>query len=184
MSGGRRIALFGGSFNPPHVGHVLAAAWALSTADVHELWVLPTFAHAFNKQLAPFEHRLRMAALAFSTLEDVKVSDLESRMTGPSYTVLTLERLRRDHPGVSWRLMIGTDLVDQIPSWHQGERIPELAELLVVGRGGHLRGENDLAMPEVSSTDVRERLASGRPAEALVPRAVLDYIAANHLYQA
>ncbi|MBX3273313.1 MAG: nicotinate (nicotinamide) nucleotide adenylyltransferase [Sandaracinaceae bacterium] len=176
------IALFGGSFDPPHVGHVLAATWALSTAAIDELVVMPAFDHAFDKPLTPFAHRLRMAELAFAPLRAVTVSDLEARLGGASYTVRTLEHLRQERPDASWRLLVGTDLVTQIPRWHEGHRIPSLAGLVVVGRGGFERGEEDLHMPEVSSSEVRRRLRAGEPAEALVPREVLGYIAEHGLY--
>jgi len=178
-----RVALFGGSFDPPHVGHVLAASWVLATTDVHALWLLPTYDHPFDKDLTAFEHRRRMCELAFAPLRGVTVNDVESRMKGESYTVLTLERLSSEHPGVAWKLMIGTDLVEQIPRWHQGHRIEELAELLVVGRGGHEPSESEIAMPAVSSTDVRQRLRAGLGVASRVPRSVLAYIEEHGLYR-
>ncbi|MCB9594337.1 MAG: nicotinate (nicotinamide) nucleotide adenylyltransferase [Sandaracinaceae bacterium] len=178
----RTVALFGGSFDPPHLGHVLAATWVLSTSAVDELLVMPAFDHAFDKPLTAFEHRMRMAALAFAPLRAARVSDLEARLGGESYTVRTLEHLRAEEPDAAWRLVVGTDLVASIPRWHQGHRIPELCELLVVGRGGFARGEEDLLMPEVSSTEVRRRLRAGEPADALVPHAVLAYAAEHGLY--
>jgi len=178
------LAVFGGSFDPPHVGHVLAASWVLCTAAVDRLLVVPAFAHAFGKELAPFEHRRAMCELAFDPLRGVTVSDVEARAGGPSYTVHTLERLRAAHPGATLRLVIGSDLVEQVPTWHEGHRVPELAPLLVVGRGGHVRGTEDVSMPEVSSSEVRRRLAGDEPADALVPRAVLAYAREKGLYRA
>ncbi len=178
----RSAALFGGSFDPPHLGHLLAATWALATHELDELLVVPAFDHAFDKELTPFEHRLRMAELAFAPLRAARVSDLEARMGGESFTVRTLERLRDERPEVRWHLVVGTDIVDQIPRWHEGHRIPELCDLLVVGRGGYGRAADDLLMPEVSSTDVRRRLRAGAPADALVPRTVLAYVAEHGLY--
>lgn len=176
------VAFFGGSFDPPHVGHVLAACWVLATSDVDEVLVVPTFQHPFEKRLEPFAHRRRMAELAFAPLRGVRVSDVEERMGGSSYTVRTLERLREERPDRDWRLMIGSDLVEQIPTWHEGSRIPELASLLVVGRGGHADGVEDILMPQVSSTEVRRRVRAGEPADALVPRPVLRYIREHGLY--
>lgn len=176
-------AIFGGSFDPPHVGHVLAAAWVRSTADVDAIVVIPALEHAFGKPLAPFAHRRRMCELAFAPIAGVTVSDLEARLGGASYTVRTLEELSRRSPGVKLKLVIGSDLVDQVPSWHQGHRVPELAELLVVGRGGHENGDHQLVMPEVSSTDVRERLRTGKSVEGLVPRAVIGHIERCGLYR-
>lgn len=177
------VAFFGGSFDPPHVGHVLAASWVLSTGDVDEVWIVPAFEHAFGKGLAPFEHRKAMAELAFAHLRGASVSDVEARMGGSSYTVRTLEKLAEEHPGTRFRLVVGTDLVDEISSWHEGHRVNDLAELLVVGRGGHTEGDEDIAMPEVSSTEIRRRIAAGEPAWAMVPRAVLAYIAEHELYR-
>lgn len=177
------IAFFGGSFDPPHVGHLLAATWVLATAQVDEVWVVPAFDHAFDKKLTGFEHRLRMAELAFSPLRSVVVSDIEAKMGGESFTIRTLERLAAEHPQHQWRLVVGTDLVTQIPRWHRGAEIPALAPLLVVGRGGHGQGSEDLLMPEVSSTEVRRRLEAGEDAAALVPAAVLAYARSEGLYR-
>jgi nicotinate-nucleotide adenylyltransferase len=176
------MAVFGGSFDPPHVGHVLAASWVLATAEVDGLWIVPTLEHAFGKRLTPFPHRRRMAELAFAGLRRVEVSAIEAELGGASYTVRTLEELARRHPGVSLRLMIGSDLVDQVPRWKEGARLPGLAPLLVVGRGGHDDGR-ELAMPEVSSTEVRERLRAGKSVDGLVPKSVIDYIARHGLYR-
>src|SRR5690606_35037276 len=176
-------AVFGGSFDPPHVGHVLAAAWVLSTTPVDEILVIPTFEHVFGKRLTPFAHRLRMCELAFAPLKRVRVLDLEARLGGASATVRTLEALGREEPGVSLHLIVGSDLVGEIPRWTEGHRIPELASLLVVGRGGHDDGaRRDVSMPEINSTEIRARLRAGESVEGLVPRAVIEHIAANALY--
>ena len=179
----RTIAFFGGSFDPPHVGHVLAASWVLATHDVDELLVTPAFEHAFGKGLAAFEHRRRMAELAFASLRRVSVSEIEARMGGSSYTVHTLEKLKEEQPDADVMLVVGTDLVDEIPRWHEAHRIPGLATLLVVGRGGYLDGTEDIAMPAISSTEIRRRIAAGEPADALVPHSVLAYIAEHGLYR-
>lgn len=175
--------VFGGSFDPPHLGHVLAATWVLSTQDVDELLVVPTFEHAFGKRLAPFPDRLRMCELAFGRLRGARVSRLEARLGGASYTIRTLRELAE--PGWQLRLMIGSDLVAQLPSWREGDAIAELAPPLVVGRGGHDSNApaEEVLMPEVSSTDVRERVADARPIDHLVSRPVAAHIAAHRLYR-
>lgn len=175
-------AVFGGSFDPPHVGHVLVATWVLSTQAIDEVLVVPTFEHVFGKALTPFPHRRRMCELAFAPLRRVRVLDIEARLGGASATVRTLEALKARAPDVELKLVIGSDLVDQIPRWTEGERIPSLAELLVVGRSGY-DDDSQLRMPEVSSSEIRERLSRGQSVEGLVPRAVLAYIAEHGLYR-
>lgn len=191
MSVGPRIAVFGGSFDPPHVGHVLLAAWALSAGGVDRLLVIPTFAHAFAKRSAAFEHRVAMARLAFGVLDParVEVSELERTLPTPSYTVHTLEHLVAAQPDATFRLLVGADVLAAFPRWKDGARIEALAPLLVGGRAGHASAAEGRAVaddvpsfPEVSSTDLRARLGRGERPRALVPEAVLAYAVAHGLY--
>lgn len=188
-----RIAVFGGSFDPPHVGHVLLATWALSAAPVDRLLVVPTFAHAFAKRSAPFEHRLAMARAAFAVLDParVEVSDIESSLATPSYTIETLRAIAAERPAATLRLLVGADVLAALPQWRDVAAIEALAPLLVGGRAGHARDaegrhvDDDVpSFPEVSSTDVRSRLAEGRDASALVPSSVAVYAARHRLYLA
>src|SRR4051812_39612565 len=107
-----RVALFGGSFDPPHLGHALAIAYVLSTARVGRLVVMPCFQHPFDKRLSPFEHRLAMARLAVEPFgERAEVSDLEARLGGHSVTLRTVKALRDERPGDTIAVVIGTDLL-------------------------------------------------------------------------
>jgi len=197
--GSARIAFFGGSFDPPHVGHVLLASWALSAGGVDRLLVVPTFAHAFGKQSVAFEHRLEMARRAFSVLDPARVetSDIEARLASierpgearPSYTVETLEALVRERPTQSFRLLVGADVLGALPRWRDVERIEALAPLLVGGRAGHASSAEGRSVaadvpsfPEVSSTAVRARLSSGRSVAGLVPDVVVEYVTQHGLY--
>jgi nicotinate-nucleotide adenylyltransferase len=191
VSSGPRIAVFGGSFDPPHVGHVLLAAWALSAGGIDRLLVVPTFAHAFAKRSAPFADRVEMARLAFSIFDParVEVSDIESALPPPSYTVETLEAVQRGWPGASLRLLVGSDILADLPRWRDVERIEALAPLLVGGRAGHAREGAGRSVqdsvpnfPEVSSTEVRALLAAGRRPAHLVPEPVLAHIERRALY--
>jgi nicotinate-nucleotide adenylyltransferase len=175
------LAIFGGSFDPPHVGHVLAASWVLSTAEVSELLVVPMFEHPFGKEPAPFAHRFAMCELAFRDLRRVRVSDIEARLGGASYTVRTLDALKG---AGELKLIVGTDIVDDVPRWKEGHRVAELAELIVVGRGGHDDGSpREIVLPEVSSTEIRVRLAQKRSVDGLVPRRVIAHIERYGLYR-
>lgn len=176
-----RVALFGGSFNPPHVAHQLVGLYVLETEPVDELWLVPAFQHAFDKPLAPFADRFRMCELAAEALgARVRVSDIEARLGGPSRTLKTVERLIQDHPATAFSLVVGSDLEDEIDSWYGAATLRRLVPFVVVGRAG--AGGGALAMPAISSTEIRAALAAGRPPSGLAPKSVLDYIASRGLY--
>ncbi len=183
-SEGGTIALYGGSFNPPHVAHQMACLFVLETQEVNQLWVVPTFHHAFAKELAPFEDRFRMCELAFAAVgERVRVSRVEAELARPkSRTLETLEELSRRYPGARFRLVVGADILAERDKWHRWDAIEALAPPIVLGRRGY-PGPGDLQLPEVSSTEVRARLARGESALPLVPRAVMNYIAERGLYR-
>ena len=179
-----RVAIFGGSFNPPHVAHQMAALYVLETAAVDELWMVPAFQHPFGKALAPFAHRFEMCELAAAALGPrVKVSAVERQLGVESRTLRTVRRLQQDFPGHAFSLVIGADLVAELPSWQDSAELRRSVPLVVVGRAGFESGDGRLALPRVSSSEVRAALAAGRPVDGLVPRAVVDYIARHGLYK-
>jgi nicotinate-nucleotide adenylyltransferase len=190
----RQVALFGGSFNPPHVGHLLAAAYVRAVAPVDVVLLMPAFLHPFGKKLAPFEDRLALCAALASQLSGVEVTDVESRVADGGRTIRTVEYLRSEYPHDRYSLVVGADIVSEWHRWFEFERLATLARPIVIGRMGYtptapttgpLAGALflwDVPMPAVSSTDVRNRLAKGSPVEHLVPRAVLHEVRARGLY--
>jgi nicotinate-nucleotide adenylyltransferase len=175
------IALFGGSFDPPHIGHLLAAAYVLATEPVDELWLMPVDQHPFAKPLvAPYEHRVALCELLAAQLPGAKVSRAE-RESGQGRTVDLLEWLHRQHPQNRWALVLGSDLEAERPQWKRFDRIQELARIIPIRRGGY--GEGGVAIPEVSSTQVRALLGAGGDASKLVPRAVLQAIRDGDTYR-
>ena len=179
-----RVALFGGSFNPPHLGHQLLALSVLETHPIDQLWLIPCFKHPFEKALAPFLHRLAMCRLAAAALGPrALVDDVEARLGGESRTFLTVQALRSQHPDVEFQLVIGADLRPEVASWYKADELQRTLSFIVVGRAGY-PAAGSVEMPAVSSTDVRARLADGRSVDGLVSRAVLDYVQANKLYEA
>lgn len=181
-----RVAVFGGSFNPPHVAHVLAVTYALSTAPIDRVLVVPVFRHPFAKELATFAQRFEMCELAMGWLPRVEISRVEEELGGESRTLRTVEHLAASHPEWSLRLLIGADVLQDAPKWHRFDRIAELAPPLVLGRAGVSEPRAPPTfLPQLSSTEVRDALAAGDE-EALrsrVPARVLEYIAANGLYR-
>jgi nicotinate-nucleotide adenylyltransferase len=181
------IAVFGGSFDPPHVGHVLIVSYALSVSEVDEVLIVPTYAHAFGKVLTAFDHRLRMCELAFRDLARVRIDPIERDLGGESRTLRLVEALIERYPHHDLRLLIGADIMQEAHKWHSFDRIVELARPLVAGRGGHPHPDvpkDAPLLPEVSSTQVRRLLAAGEDASAQVPARVLRYIREHGLYAA
>src|SRR6478609_5667651 len=161
----KSVAIYGGSFDPPHVSHVLASVYALKIGGFDRVLVVPVFEHAFHKQLTAFEHRTRMCELAFSGILGVEISAVERELSTPSLTLRTLEHLAALHPDWHMRLLVGSDVLGDSAKWHAFDRITELAPPYVVARPGYEHPNSHAALlPDVSSTRVREALKS--PAEA------------------
>ena len=181
-----RVAVFGGSFNPPHVSHVLACALVLSVEDVDHLLVVPAYRHPFAKALAPFEDRATMCELAMAWIPRVEVSRVEEELGGESRTLRTLESLSRAQPDWRLRLVIGADILTEAPRWFGFDVIEKLAPPIVLGRAGFTGSGAAALLPEVSSTQVRAAIARGAwdEVEKLVPREVLAYARARGLYAA
>ncbi|HTT69686.1 MAG TPA: nicotinate (nicotinamide) nucleotide adenylyltransferase [Anaeromyxobacteraceae bacterium] len=183
----REVALLGGSFNPPHVAHLMAAYWALATQGVKEVWLLPSYRHPFGKELAPYEDRVRMCELAAAPLRGVHVCRAEEELASDPLvgkTVRTLEYLRDKHPALRFALVVGADVLGEAARWYRFDQVRELARLIVVGREGHPPASGqEFALPDVSSTAIRARLAGGEDVSRLVPARVLGYLQARGLYR-
>ncbi len=178
------VAVFGGSFNPPHVAHQLAALYVLETQPVDELLVIPTWRHAFDKALAPFADRMEMCRRAMAPLGPrVQISAIEEELGGEaSRTIVTLEALSARRPEATFRLVIGADLLREREKWWRWPDIERLAPPIVIGRAGYPGGDDAVELAAVSSTEIRARLAAGRSVSALVPRSVLAYVTEKGLY--
>lgn len=178
------VAILGGSFNPPHVGHLLAAHYVRATEPVDEVWLLPTYRHPFGKPTVSFEHRVKMCQLlADDTAGWLKVSFLERELGGDGRTVDLLDHLARTRPELRITLVIGSDILPDLPHWKDFARIEQLARVRILHRAGY-PSERAPGPPlaEVSSTAVREAIATGHDASLLVPRSVLEYAVTHGLY--
>jgi nicotinate-nucleotide adenylyltransferase len=181
----RTVAIFGGSFNPPHVGHLLAVAYVLATEAVDQVLVVPCFDHPFGKSLAPFAHRKAMCEAAFRDLARVEVSSIEQEMGATSRTLFTLRELGQRNPSWRFRLLIGADILLEKDKWFGWDEIERLAPPIVLGRIGFPHDRAPLpVIPEVASRDVRSMISRGEDVSAMVPRAVVEYVGAHKLYTA
>ncbi len=189
----RTIGLFGGSFNPPHIAHQLVALYVLET-QVDEVWFVPTYSHPFAKKLAAFDHRVAMCELAAAPLgARARVMRTEQELAQKpdfvsSRTLDLVEHLYAAYPDVSFRLVVGADILGETDKWHRWDDLVQRAPLIVLGRTGYELPGGSVAtgvvMPEVSATKARELVAAKDPgAGALLPQTVLRYIARHGLYE-
>lgn len=178
------IALLGGSFNPPHVGHLMAALYVRATLGCGEVWLVPSFNHPFGKPLAPFEDRVAMCEAMGEDLGTwLKVSRAEAEVGGEGRTIELLEWLLPRHPGARFRFVIGSDILADLPKWKAWERVQALVQVTVLHRAGYpAPGALGPPMAEVSSTEIRRRLEHGEPLADLVPRRALEVARSRGLY--
>ncbi|MBI5708741.1 MAG: nicotinate (nicotinamide) nucleotide adenylyltransferase [Candidatus Eisenbacteria bacterium] len=196
----RRIGLFGGTFDPPHLGHLALAEWARDRLALDRVLFMPAGVppHKRGRALSGAVHRVAMARLAVRGHRAFAVSTLEARRRGPSFTVDTLRALKAAHPGARLYLLMGADSLDDFASWHEPGAIAGLATLVVAARpgagrprGGRRAGRGlpariiRLRNPgiELSSSALRARARAGRSLRCLVPDAVAAYIARHRLYR-
>ena len=184
-------ALFGGSFDPVHLGHLVVAEAVADALGMRVRFVpareqpLKRAAHA-----ATPEQRTAMLEAAIAGNPRFSLERIELELPTPSYTVRTLRALAQREPGNRFVLLVGGDAVRDLPRWHEVDALPALAELVAFDRPGAPPPSHDLigrrvAVPavDISGTGVRERVAQGRSIRYLVPDTVREYIAAHGLYR-
>jgi nicotinate-nucleotide adenylyltransferase len=186
----RRIGVFGGTFDPIHLGHLAAASEVLAALQLDEVIFVP--AHAQPLKPAPIAsatRRVAMLELAVGDNDDFSTSRVDIERGGVTYTVDTLTDLQREHPDAELTFIAGADAVATLDRWREPERLRTLARFVGVTRPGHPRPEDangvrvvDVPGVAVSSTEVRRRVSIGAPIRYLVPDAVVHYIAQHELY--
>ena len=197
-----RRGIYGGSFDPIHLGHVAVARAILESRGLDRVDLIPAAAPPHKRVgcEAPFEHRVAMARLATASVEGLAVLDLEGSRPGPSYTFETHQELARREPNDSFELLVGADMLEDLPTWHRAEELVAAVVVVAFGRPGRdlsaARESFRKAFPgarlafaeaplfEISSTEVRERLQEGRPVADFLHPGVLDYVCKNRLYGA
>jgi nicotinate-nucleotide adenylyltransferase len=184
-----KIALYSGSFNPIHNGH-LAVAEAALDEGYDEVWLVisPQNPHKKEEELWPFEERMKMVELAVVNRPGIKVSDCENRLPRPSYTIKTLEYLKETYPQHQFRLLIGGDNLQKFQSWKDYARIIDSFGLIVYPRSfssvnpfeNHANVDRLKApLLEISSSEIREKLSTNQSIHGLVPAKVEEYLIQN-----
>lgn len=197
-----RIGVFGGTFDPVHLAHLILADQAREQGRLDQVLFVPAARppHKHEHDLTPFAQRVEMLSLAISGQPAFRIDELEKDRAGPSYTVRTLELIGERHPGAELFLLIGSDTLRDLPTWYEPQAVVAQATLLVMARPGVdlVHGEKlrrQLHMPalrmevvqvplvDIASSDVRQRVREGRSIRYLVPRAVEAYIQDKQLYR-
>lgn len=192
----RRIGVFGGTFDPIHVGHLVAAVNVRHALSLDRLLMVVAnvpWQKADSRSITPAEDRLAMVEAAVGGVHGLEASRIEIDRGGPSFTVDTMEQVAADWPGSDLFCVIGADVAEELATWDRSERIAEVATLVVVNRPGAPERAGppgwrtvQVVVPalEVSSTDLRARAADGRPLDYLIPDAAVLCMRRRNLYAA
>jgi nicotinate-nucleotide adenylyltransferase len=185
--------IFGGTFDPPHVGHLIVAQDAALALGLDRILFIPAAQppHKLDVVVSPAGLRARMLQLAVEGDDRFATDTLELERSGPSYTVDTIRELQARHPDTSWTLLIGVDQYREFGSWRGPDEIRRMARIGILNRGGESAavsgGSSDVEVPvtriDISSTLVRERVAEGLPVRYLVPPGVERLIHDEGLYR-
>jgi nicotinate-nucleotide adenylyltransferase len=200
----QRIGIFGGTFDPVHLAHLIMAEQSREQGQLDQVWFVPAARppHKQDRPCTPFAQRVEMLALAIAGQPAFRVEELEKDRPGLSYTADTLTEVCRQHPEDAFFLLVGSDTLADLPHWHAPVRVIESAGLLVWVRPSSTALSADelrtrLRLPEsvplnlqiirgplidISSSDLRQRAREGRSLRYLVPRAVECYLQEKHLY--
>lgn len=190
-----RIGVMGGTFDPIHHGHLVAASEAMNAFDLEQVLFVPAGVQPFkqDRQVAPAEHRYLMTVIATASNNRFNVSRVDIDREGPSYTYQTLRALNQEMPETDLFFITGADAMAEILSWKNSEELFELAHFVGVTRPGHDLADQGLPHESVSllevpamaisSTDIRDRARHNKPIWYLVPDGVVQYIGKHGLYQ-
>jgi nicotinate-nucleotide adenylyltransferase len=196
------IAILGGSFDPPHKGHITIANRLLKLNNFDEVWLVPCYKHPFNKSLSASSKRFQMTK--YLKKSRVKVSDLEIENKTTSYTIDTLKLLARKHPNDKFSLVVGTDQIENLTKWKEWKEIIDNFCLFIIPRAGFKNGkiwlkniveqvknpqniilidEKEFPLINTSSTLIRKMVKDGESISNLVPKKVEKYIIRHKLYK-
>lgn len=191
----RRIAVFGGTFDPPHIGHLIVASEVLAVGEFDEVQLVVAndpWQKRGARVVSDAAVRLDLVRRAVSGHQGLVASDVEIRRGGASYTIDTVETLLSDDASVEVSLVLGADAASRLETWHRSAELAALVDVVVVGRPGaempSVAGEwnvtaVDVPAVDISSTEIRARVEGGRPIEFLVTESVRNAIEDHGLYR-
>lgn len=186
----KKIGLLGGTFDPPHFGHLLIANEVLANLQLDELWFLPNQEPPHKKKPHQISHldRLNMLKLATKGHPRFKIETIELNRPGPSFTYDTMVQLNSIYPSYDFNFIIGADMIEYLPKWHRIEELINMVTFVGVKRPSYSEKTSypiiytDIPEFDVSSSMIRKRLEEGKTTKYLLPDAVREYIKENKLY--
>jgi nicotinate-nucleotide adenylyltransferase len=194
MSRHERLGVLGGTFDPPHIGHLVAAVNALHALSLDRVLLVVSnipWQKVGSRPISPAVDRLELVRAAVKGHPGLEVSDIEIRLGGESSTVATLECLQAESPGADLFLIVGADAAAGLPTWRRHDRLADLATLVVVDRPGSTgavpwtgaMARVEIPLLDISSTELRRRAAVGEPLDFLVPEGVALIMEQRLLYR-
>ncbi len=186
----KKIGVLGGTFDPPHLGHLIIAETVRTTLNLDEIWFMPTNEPPHkNKANSTGKDRLKMIELAIEDNEHFKMNDIEMKRLGKSFTFDTMNILVDEHSNCEFYFIIGADMVEYLPHWSRIEELVHLVKFVGVQRGGYELETSypvikvDIPMIDISSTQIRKQLAAHTSVRYLIPDSVYTYIKESQLYE-
>ena len=176
-------AVFGGKFDPPHLGHQLSIFLAIEKYGFDEVWVIPSFSHPFGFHPSDFDTRLEMCRIMTKPFGDkAKVLDIEKKIgLEVVYTVNLIEHLKKSFPENDFSLLIGSDNWDVRQKWKDFSKIEKMCrKIVVIGRGES--AEQGFSLPDISSTMIKNMIKEGKDPAIFLPAGIAEYIGKNKLY--
>jgi nicotinate-nucleotide adenylyltransferase len=193
-----KVGIMGGTFDPVHIGHLIAAQHACEQAGLDEVWFMPTYMPPHKEQApkASPEQRWSMVCLAIEEHSHFRPSDLELRKGGISYSIDTVTELLKQYPTYHFAYIIGADMVQYLPKWYKIDELVQKISFIGLQRPGYIwdmamlpeairNAVLPVQMPliELSSSLIRKRVSEGKPVRYLVPDRVYEYMVVNEIYE-
>ncbi len=194
MTGQKRmkVGLLGGTFDPPHLGHLTLAQGVLEACQLDEVWFMPSHRppHKNGNDITDNHYRVDMVQLAIAGNPDFKISLIEFERNGRSFTIDTIEILKANYPHFDFYFIIGGDMIEDLPNWHRIDELSDLISFIGVNRPGYDPDKErykvsliDVPQIDVSSSEIRKDLNLGRSGRYLLPESVRTFIEEKGLYE-
>jgi nicotinate-nucleotide adenylyltransferase len=186
-----KIGILGGTFDPPHYGHLLMANEVRFKLNLDEVWFMPNHQppHKIKLSQTTNDDRYQMLQRAIEDHPPFRIETIEFSRSGPSYTIDTIKILKGQYPDVQFYFIIGADMIEYLPKWHQIHELVQLIQFVGVKRPGFKEGSNfpilyvDAPQFEISSQMIRSRVRNMETTRYLLPESVREFIKENHLYE-